>query len=1053
MMFVQRESTLNENGKRYGIVKMARIAEKIGDTSGYVRFYNNDGIEIGSGAALSSSAAVKLEQGQTYSYKVFASSASTVSLKQDDIIVGIAVATAGQSNAGRLTGAPIAVPQTIDGVYDLAKGSAILGSAGYTIMGSLLKKILHENGEDVPIGFLDIAQGGTSVAHINTSMDTWQPDAPATKDGKTVNNFYNKAFEDLNSKTGGRAEVILWLQGESDAPYLAKGEGALIERELTTIWAGLGAVSEQGVLIQGMAQVDSDPASHTTRTLDQSLTFISDTTEYQAFQANLAARLGVSFLSTPGDIETYDLYHYTQPTVAWLAAGLAKKIAEQILGHPVADLRQEATGSFVGGDVENFVLGIGGANTMIGGSERDVFRAAEGDDSISGGGGNDLLSGGGDDDTVFGGAGDDNVFGNIGNDVLFGDEGDDLIEGGYGDDSMQGGIGDDTIKCGYGADTIDGGLDTDTIDFLNVAEGVIVNLKEGWGTISGLSSNGSRYASIENVICAAGSDTVIGSDADNELQLSTGDNYVRALAGNDTIFASGGKDTIYAGVGDDIIYAGAGADLIDGGAGFDRLDYSASADKLTINLQKGTGTGGYAAGDIISGIEAVYGSSVDDSLVGDAKDNLLSGNAGADTLNGGAGADTLIGGKDGDQLIGGSGRDMVDYNFSGLGVTINLKAGTASGGDAANDVLSGIEDITGSKANDSLTGSDAANQINGNAGNDNILGLGGADLLYGNAGQDTIDGGLSADTLYGGDNPDQLFGNDGDDSLVGDAGNDIIDGGNGNDIILGLGDNDKITGGIGDDVIDGGEGNDTILGENGADRIVGGIGDDNIDGGSGDDIITGDDGANKILGGAGNDDITAGRGADTIIGGADIDYVNYLSSSVGVTAYLSGQAGVGGDAAGDLLTEVENLVGSLQNDVLFGDAGANILRGYNGNDSLSGYADADTLMGGAGADTLEGGLGADSLVGGAGADVFVFKLSELSRNDVIQDFQSSDIIRITGAASFAFDPNPNQTPAVGFASFKDGYLYINTNAGPEIEGAIRLAGGITLNAGNIQFTA
>ena len=76
-----------------------------------------------------------------------------------------------------------------------------------------------------------------------------------------------------------------------------------------------------------------------------------------------------------------------------------------------------------------------------------------------------------------------------------------------------------------------------------------------------------------------------------------------------------------------------------------------------------------------------------------------------------------------------------------------------------------------------------------------------------------------------------------------------------------------------------------------------------------------------------------------------------------------GGAGVGlfGDAAGDILTGIENLVGSAAGgDTLTGDGGDNKLIGLGGNDTLNGMGGNDILVGGAGTDVLDGGAGTDT---------------------------------------------------------------------------------------------
>ncbi|MGE5516219.1 MAG: calcium-binding protein, partial [Bacteroidota bacterium] len=103
--------------------------------------------------------------------------------------------------------------------------------------------------------------------------------------------------------------------------------------------------------------------------------------------------------------------------------------------------------------------------------------------------------------------------------------------------------------------------------------------------------------------------------------------------------------------------------------------------------------------------------------------------------------------------------------------------------------------------------------------------------------------------------------------------------------------------------------------------------------------------ANTLVGGAGADRLDGGLGSDT---------ASYAASSVAVNVNLATGVNSGGDAAGDVLVSIENLIGSFYDDVLAGDAGANALNG------------------GAGIDTLVGGGGADSLIGGTGKDTYLF---------------------------------------------------------------------------------
>jgi Ca2+-binding RTX toxin-like protein len=121
--------------------------------------------------------------------------------------------------------------------------------------------------------------------------------------------------------------------------------------------------------------------------------------------------------------------------------------------------------------------------------------------------------------------------------------------------------------------------------------------------------------------------------------------------------------------------------------------------------------------------------------------------------------------------------------------------------------------------------------------------------------------------------------------------------------------------------------------------------------------------------GAANDILESGAGADTLDGGDGSDTVSYANSTAGVRVDLGAGTTRGGDAAGDHLTSIENLIGSALRDTLSGDGGDNALAGEDGNDTLNGEDGNDVLSGGAGNDNLSGGAGNDLLDGGAGADV------------------------------------------------------------------------------------
>ena len=89
------------------------------------------------------------------------------------------------------------------------------------------------------------------------------------------------------------------------------------------------------------------------------------------------------------------------------------------------------------------------------------------------------------------------------------------------------------------------------------------------------------------------------------------------------------------------------------------------------------------------------------------------------------------------------------------------------------------------------------------------------------------------------------------------------------------------------------------------------------------DSLVGTATSDSIYGGGGADTLVGGAGADYLDGGSGTDVADYATSGAGVTVNLTTGTGLGGDAQGDVLVNIENLVGSLFNDVLTGNTGNN----------------------------------------------------------------------------------------------------------------------------------
>jgi Ca2+-binding RTX toxin-like protein len=137
-----------------------------------------------------------------------------------------------------------------------------------------------------------------------------------------------------------------------------------------------------------------------------------------------------------------------------------------------------------------------------------------------------------------------------------------------------------------------------------------------------------------------------------------------------------------------------------------------------------------------------------------------------------------------------------------------------------------------------------------------------------------------------------------------------------------------------------------------------------------------------------------------------IDTLSYSSSAVGVTVDLVGTANGEGN---DLLTDIENVVGSNSADTLIGDDNDNVLNGVGGNDTLSGNGGNDTLIAGGGHDELDGGLGADTvnLSGFATNDRIIYNaLDEGAAAGANDGFDSVSGFQ-TGADKISFATNAN----------------------------------------------
>jgi Ca2+-binding RTX toxin-like protein len=163
----------------------------------------------------------------------------------------------------------------------------------------------------------------------------------------------------------------------------------------------------------------------------------------------------------------------------------------------------------------------------------------------------------------------------------------------------------------------------------------------------------------------------------------------------------------------------------------------------------------------------------------------------------------------------------------------------------------------------------------------------------------------------------------------------------------------------------GGASDDQFFGQSSNDRFQGNAGDDELHGRGGQDDLSAWDGADRLFGGSGNDrleldSLESPDEPDEVSGGPGVDQVRYGSTDETLRVSLNDIAddGVAGEHD-NVLSDVEDVLGSTGDDVLEGDGDDNQLGGQNGD---------DVLIGGGGNDALGGRRGDDRLVGDQGND-------------------------------------------------------------------------------------
>jgi len=473
-------------------------------------------------------------------------------------------------------------------------------------------------------------------------------------------------------------------------------------------------------------------------------------------------------------------------------------------------------------------------------------------------------------------------------------------------------------------------------------------------------------------IGGTGDDVFTGSPHVNLMSGGAGDDNLDGWNGDDILMDGAGSDTLRGGLGADIFVLAADGEtdtIVDFTLGVDRLDLSAAGRFYSLSSLTITPTTDGAI--IVAGNEEVRLISADympltaamftiADLVDIAHYAPLATPPGdpnpdpdpkPDPASGGTSWHTvpsaILSGAIGprapyseDTFIRPdlSGQHVASYVDATRGVGVRLDGGAAWGG-ATGDVLAGIEGVIGSGFRDTLVGNDDDNLLQGGGGDDTLWALGGNDALL------------------GGDGADRLYGQGGNDLLQGGLGADSMDGGDGFDVASYV----DATGGVGvrlDGIAAWGAATGDVLA--GIEGVIGSAFRDTLVGNDDDNLLQG------------------GGGPDTLYGQGGFDVASYVDATGGVGVRLDGIAAWGG-ATGDVLVDIEGLIGSGFRDTLVGNDDDNLLQGGGGDDTLWALGGNDALL---------GGDGADRLYGQGGSDRFIF--ADGFGTDTILDFDATD---------------------------------------------------------------
>ncbi|WP_181892990.1 calcium-binding protein [Falsiruegeria mediterranea] len=415
-----------------------------------------------------------------------------------------------------------------------------------------------------------------------------------------------------------------------------------------------------------------------------------------------------------------------------------------------------------------------------------------------------------------------------------------------------------------GMDSIDGLVGIDGLYVELNQSNFAVDLEAGFGAIGlgvepgdwvpGGVGTSFEIAGVERVdVINFDNRALIRGDAqDNFLSLEFGQGEIYGGAGNDTIQSYGGDVDLFGGAGDDRLFAINGASsgpvLVSGGPGTDIFntegtDQGIELGNLTVaevvnGLLLSSGRNQFTLQNDVEFLEldtfsrnptllsyAELEAMVPRRITGTDANEVLFGTDGLDQISALGGNDWILGSLGDDTLDGGDGWDFASYaNITTSGIYFaQSAAGTsvwnrfAPGGVQFNDVLLGIEGITGTSQTDLFNSTDEF-YFRGLGSRDFAKMHAGTGFFDGGAGKDVLDYTRSTDGIHvsllrgrgwegdaAGDrfrNVERIDSGSGDDTLIGDRGANALYGAHGDD---------TLTGAAGDDYLNGGAGQDTAV--------------------------------------------------------------------------------------------------------------------------------------------------------------------------------------------------------------------------------------------------